>query len=120
MTCPPLCSYPHGSGTKTPDYSSVSTYLALSYIAYAFTLSKQMLQVKQKFGVKPLAVFSLLIPRHQEKEARIKEGMLIMGMRPSVFWLGWAVTALVSSLYVSILVIISGSFLAPPSFIRAI
>ena len=37
--------YPHGSGTKTPDYSSVSTYLALSYIAYAFTLSKQMLQV---------------------------------------------------------------------------
>ena len=37
--------YPHGRGTKTPDYSSVSTYLALSYIAYAFTLSKQMLQV---------------------------------------------------------------------------
>jgi hypothetical protein len=41
-----MATYPHGSGTKTPDYSSVSTYLALSYIAYAFTLSKQMLQVR--------------------------------------------------------------------------
>jgi hypothetical protein len=65
-------------------------------------------------------VFSLLTPRYQEKEARIKEGMLIMGMRPSVFWLGWAVTAVVSSLYVSILVILSGSYLASPSFFGAI
>jgi hypothetical protein len=47
----------------------------------------------------------------QEKEARIKEGMLIMGMRPSVFWSGWAVTAVITSLYVSILVILAG---APP------
>ena len=46
--------------------------------------------------------------------------MLIMGMRPSVFWLGWAVTAVISSLYVSMLVIISGSYLTLPPFIRAI
>ncbi len=41
-----------------------------------------------------------------------------MGMRPSVFWTGWAVTAVVTSLYVSILVIISGVHKALMSFYR--
>jgi hypothetical protein len=56
-------------------------------------------------------LLSLLISFDKEKEARIKEGMLIMGMRPSVFWLGWAITAVITSLYVSILVILSGACL---------
>jgi hypothetical protein len=57
----------------------------------------------------------------QEKEARIKEGMLIMGMRPSVFWTGWAITAVITSLYVSLLVIASGNlcaFLSPTFCLR--
>ena len=53
--------------------------------------------------------FCVLTVVAKEKEARIKEGMLIMGMRPSVFWLGWAITAVITSLYVSILVIVSGA-----------
>lgn len=39
-----------------------------------------------------------------------------MGMRPSVFWLGWAITAVITSLYVSILVIVSGA--CPAFFFR--
>jgi hypothetical protein len=58
--------------------------------------------------------FCVLTAGAKEKEARIKEGMLIMGMRPSVFWLGWAITAVITSLYVSILVIVSGA--CPVSF----
>ena len=42
--------------------------------------------------------FCVLTAGAKEKEARIKEGMLIMGMRPSVFWLGWAITAVITSL----------------------
>ena len=40
-----------------------------------------------------------------------------MGMRPSVFWLGWAVTAVITSLYVSILVIVAGTALSSFIFI---
>jgi hypothetical protein len=62
--------------------------------------------------------FCVLTVVTKEKEARIKEGMLIMGMRPSVFWLGWAITAVITSLYVSILVIIAGACPGLLSFFR--
>jgi hypothetical protein len=44
-----------------------------------------------------------------------------MGMRPSVFWTGWAITAVITSLYVSLLVIASGNlcaFLSPTFCLR--
>jgi hypothetical protein len=43
-------------------------------------------------------------------QVKIKELMLIMGFRPKLFWLGWALSAFVFALPMSILTMVVGAF----------
>ncbi|KAJ3027215.1 ATP-binding cassette sub- A member 5, partial [Rhizophlyctis rosea] len=42
----------------------------------------------------------------EEKERKIKEGMMMMGLRPAAFWAGWMVTYMGITLFVTVIVLI--------------
>jgi len=90
----------------TPDYSQNVFYTAVGYLL-GLAISMGFLYPMSRL-VKSVV---------EEKESRMKETMLILGVHPTVLWLSWVLTAYITFTLIAVLVtlVIHASFLPSSS-----